>query len=78
MAVVAVSWNIAKRYEPWRHLLEMNADVALLQEAGHPPPADVADRIDTGPAGTLGLACLEFCVGGRAGGRICTSVGRWW
>ena len=48
MPVVAVSWNIAKRHEPWRQLLEMDADVALLQEAG-PPPPDVADRIDTGP-----------------------------
>ena len=50
MPVVVVSWNIAKRHEPWRQLLEMDADVALLQEAGHPPPPDVADRIDTGPA----------------------------
>ena len=48
MAVVAVSWNIAKRDEPWRQLLEMDADVALLQEAGQLPP-DVADRIDAGP-----------------------------
>ena len=48
MAVVAVSWNIAKRHEPWCQLLEMDADVALLQEAGQPPP-DVAERIDMGP-----------------------------
>ena len=48
MAVVVVSWNIDKRHEPWRQLLEMDADVALLQEAGQPPP-DVADRIDTIP-----------------------------
>ena len=36
-----VSWNIAKRSEPWRELAEMGrrgeADVALLQEAGGPP-----------------------------------------
>ena len=36
-----VSWNIAKRTEPWRELAEMGrsgkADVALLQEAGGPP-----------------------------------------
>ena len=36
-----VSWNIAKRMEPWRELAEMGrrgeADVALLQEAGSPP-----------------------------------------
>ena len=37
-----VSWNIAKKWEPWRELAEMvrrgEADVALLQEAGNPPP----------------------------------------
>lgn len=43
-----VSWNIAKRTEPWRELVEMDADVALLQEAGK-PPADVVHEIDTGP-----------------------------
>ena len=36
-----VSWNIARRTEPWRELAEMarrgEADVALLQEAGSPP-----------------------------------------
>ena len=40
MAVTVVSWNIAKRHEPWRQLLQMDADVALLQEAT-PPPDDV-------------------------------------
>ncbi len=39
-----VSWNIAHREEPWRRLLKMDADVALLQEAG-PPPPDVAGRL---------------------------------
>ena len=43
-----VSWNIAKRHAAWRQLVEMGADVALLQEAGN-PPADVAGRVDTGP-----------------------------
>ena len=37
-----VSWNLAKKWEPWRELAEMvrrgEADVALLQEAGNPPP----------------------------------------
>ena len=36
-----VCWNIDKRYEPWRDLVEMaqrgEVDVALLQEAGSPP-----------------------------------------
>lgn len=41
-----VSWNIAHRHEPWSWLLDMDADIALLQEAGEPPPA-VAGRIET-------------------------------
>ena len=58
MAVTVVSWNIAKRHEPWRQLLQMDADVALLQEA-LPPPDDLvrlrdatlppADAEGTGP-----------------------------
>ena len=41
MVTRIVSWNIAKRDDPWRELAEMaqrgEADVALLQEAGSPP-----------------------------------------
>ena len=48
MTTKVVSWNIARKHEPWRQLVEMGADVALLQEAGN-PPADVAGRVDTGP-----------------------------
>ena len=47
-AIKVVSWNIGKRQEPWRQLLGMDADVALLQEAGSPPD-DVASIVDTGP-----------------------------
>ena len=40
-AVRVVSWNIAKRRDPWFQLAEMarrgEADLALLQEAGNPP-----------------------------------------
>ena len=43
-----MSWNIAKRYEPWRQLLQMDADIALLQEVGS-VPSEAADKIDTGP-----------------------------
>ena len=43
-----VSWNISKRRDPWHTLMQMkrqgNADVALLQEAGHPPP-EVVDSV---------------------------------
>ena len=49
MAVTVVSWNIAKRQEPWRQLLRMDADVALLQEAVS-PPSDVVSEMDIGPA----------------------------
>ncbi len=48
MAATVVSWNVGKKHEPWRQLLRMNADVALLQEAGQ-VPSDVADKVDTGP-----------------------------
>ena len=48
MTVRVVSWNINRRHEPWRQLMSMDADVALLQEAGM-PPTDVADSVDTGP-----------------------------
>ena len=40
--IKVVSWNIFKRPQPWHVLVEMaqrgEADVALLQEAGKPPP----------------------------------------
>ena len=46
-----VSWNIAKRWPPWHELVEMarqgQADVALLQEAGNPPP-DLAHSVRCG------------------------------
>ena len=47
MVTKVVNWNVSKRQEPWRQLLKMDADVALLQEAGE-PPADVADRLGVG------------------------------
>ena len=48
MPITVVSWNVDKRQAPWRQLLTMDADVALLQETGR-PPADVASSVDTGP-----------------------------
>lgn len=47
MVTRIVCWNIAKRHEPWRELVAMDADVALLQEAGQVPP-DVAAKVETG------------------------------
>ena len=48
MSTTAVSWNIGKRLAPWHQLVDIGADVALLQEVGR-VPQEVADRIDTGP-----------------------------
>ena len=44
-----VCWNMKRRKKPWRRLVEMGADVALLQETTHLVPPDVADRVDVGP-----------------------------
>ena len=44
-----VSWNIGRRAACWDCLLDMDADVALLQEAAEPPP-ELAERIDVDPA----------------------------
>ena len=43
-----VSWNIETMHEPWRELIAMDADVALLQEAGT-VPADLRDRVEVSP-----------------------------
>ncbi len=44
-----VSWNVAKRHQPWRDLVSMgDVDAALLKEAGRVAP-DVADRVWLGP-----------------------------
>ena len=50
-----VSWNIARRTKPWYELLDMDADIALLQEAAE-PPAKVRNRItvDSEPWTTAG------------------------
>jgi endonuclease/exonuclease/phosphatase family metal-dependent hydrolase len=47
--VKVIAWNIARREEAWRCLLDTDADIALLQEATEPPP-DVARRLDVDPA----------------------------
>ena len=43
-----VCWNMHWEKEPWRRLVEMGADVAVLQEVCG-VPGDVADRVDVGP-----------------------------
>lgn len=39
-----ISWNLARRSECWRSLLNSGADIAVVQEACK-PPLDVAERI---------------------------------
>ena len=55
MTVKIVSWNIDGKIAPWHCLSEMDADVALLQEAGE-PPQDLAKPInfDSAPWHTAG------------------------
>ena len=48
-AVNIVSWNMAHKQESWRYLLDMDIDIALLQEACRPPD-DVAARLEVDPA----------------------------
>ena len=47
--VKIISWNIARRVSPWHCLLNMDVDIALLQEAAE-PPAEVAERVEVDPA----------------------------
>ena len=63
-----ISWNLARRHEPWRCLLDMDIDLALLQEAGKPPP-DVAERIEDDPAIEVDCAPWETKIAGRARSR---------
>ena len=46
--IKVVCWNIATMSDPWRELIEMDADVALLQEVGT-VPEDVRDRVELSP-----------------------------
>ena len=43
-----VCWNIGNRRAPWDELAAMDADIALLQEAG-PMPESLASEMSTGP-----------------------------
>jgi len=44
-----IAWNIARRKDAWRYLLDSDADIALVQEAV-PPPAHIASKFDVDPA----------------------------
>ena len=56
-----ISWNMQRKYRSWRCLLDMDIDLALLQEAGKPPP-DVAERIEADPAIEVDSAPWETVV----------------
>jgi endonuclease/exonuclease/phosphatase family metal-dependent hydrolase len=47
--VKITAWNIARREEGWRSLVDSDADIALLQEAAE-PPADIERMFDIDPA----------------------------
>ena len=51
--------EIARSHEPWRQLLQMDADVALLQEAA-PPPDDVARLQDAALPPAEGTGPLDI------------------
>ncbi len=59
MTLKVVSWNIGKMHEPWRQLLRMDADVALLQEAT-PPPDDLVRLRDAALPPTEGAEPLDI------------------
>ena len=60
-----ISWNMQRKHDSWRFLLDMDIDLALLQEAGKPPP-DVAERIEADPAIEVNSAPWQtMMVGGR-------------
>ena len=56
-----MSWNMVHRHEPWRCLLDMDIDLALLQEAGKPPP-DVAEQTQADPAIEVNSAPWETII----------------
>jgi endonuclease/exonuclease/phosphatase family metal-dependent hydrolase len=47
--VKLIAWNIARREDAWRWLLDSDADIALVQEATE-PPADVAGKLELDPS----------------------------
>ena len=47
--VTIVCWNMAHKHESWRYLLDLKADLALLQEVCR-PPEDCAKMIEVDPA----------------------------
>ena len=60
-----VSWSMADRSDSWRFLLDLDVDLALLREAGKPPP-DIAERIEADPAIEVDSVPWEtLIVGGR-------------
>ena len=60
-----ISWNMQHKHVSWRRLLDMEIDLALLQEAGK-PPADIAERIQGDPAIKVDSAPWKTkIVGGR-------------
>lgn len=76
MGTKVVCWNIARINDPWRELAEMDADVALLQEAGK-VPEDVASKVQIGPP-NIGTLTIGTRSGTKTGYLIWRTVGQWW
>ncbi len=58
-----ISWNMQHKLDSWRYLLDLNVDLALLQEAGE-PPTDVTNRINVDPAIEVNPAPWETMIVG--------------
>jgi len=54
-----ISWNMGKRSQPWRDLLETDADIALLQEVGSVPD-EVAGRLEIGEPHHYGAQSASY------------------
>ena len=77
MTTRIVCWNINKTKEPWRQLLQMDADIALLQEAGQVPSRCGWGKSTRGLR-SIGTRTFGIHVGTRRSGRNCMTGGRWW
>ena len=58
-----ISWNMQHSHKSWRFLLDLDVDLALIQEACCPPP-DVAERIEANSAIEVGPAPWETMIVG--------------
>ncbi len=58
-----ISWNMKQKHDSWRSLLDMDIDLALLQEVGK-PPRDIVERIEADPVIEVDSAPWETMIVG--------------